>query len=159
LSLALAKQPDLLLLDEPVASLDPLARREFLATLSQAVAEGGLSVVVSSHLLHDLERVCDHLILLSASRVLLCEDIETLLASHLMLVGPRRDLRDVEPNLTVVRAVQTQRQTRLLVHTIGPVLDPAWEVMEVGLEELILGYMEGELESSPTRLGLVEVAS
>jgi ABC-2 type transport system ATP-binding protein len=158
LSLALAKQPELLLLDEPVASLDPLARREFLATLSEAVAEGGLSVVVSSHLLHDLERVCDHLILLSASRVLLCEDIETLLASHRMLVGPRRDPRDVEPNVTVVRAVQTQRQTRLLVHTIGPVLDPAWEVIEVGLEELILGYMEGELESSPTRLGLVEVA-
>ena len=159
LSLALAKEPQLLLLDEPVASLDPLARREFLATLSEAVAEGGLSVVISSHLLHDLERICDHLILLSASRTLLCSEIEDVLATHRVLVGPRRDLRDVEPNLQVIRAVQTQRQTRLLVHADGPVLDPAWEVNEVGLEDVILGYMEGELTGSPSRLGLVEVAS
>jgi ABC-2 type transport system ATP-binding protein len=159
LSLALAKQPDLLLLDEPVASLDPLARREFLATLSAAVAEGGLSVVISSHLLHDLERVCDHLLLLSSSRVLLCGDIESLLASHRLLVGPRRDLSRIEPGVTVVRAVQTQRQTRLLVRTNGPVLDPLWEAAEVGLEDLILGYMEGEHEAASARPGLVEVAS
>ena len=159
LSMALAKQPELLLLDEPVASLDPLARREFLATLSEAVADGGLSVVISSHLLHDLERVCDHVILLSASRVLLCGDIEEILTTHRMLVGPRRDLRELEPALSVVRAVQTQRQTRLLVRTDGPVLDPAWVVTEVGLEDVILGYMEGELAGSPSRRGLVEVAS
>jgi len=76
LGLALAKHPEILLLDEPVASLDPLARREFLSTLSEAVAENGMSVIVSSHLLHDLERVCDHLIFLSASRTVLCEDID-----------------------------------------------------------------------------------
>ena len=126
LGLALAKEPDILLLDEPVASLDPLARREFLRTLSEAVADTGMSVIVSSHLLHDLERVCDHLIFLSASRTVLCEDIEVLLASHRALVGPRRDLREVEPGLTVVRAVQTQRQTRLLVRTTGT--DPRSDV-------------------------------
>jgi ABC-2 type transport system ATP-binding protein len=159
LSMALAKLPELLLLDEPVASLDPLARREFLATLSEAVADGGLSVVISSHLLHDLERVCDHLIVLSASRTLLCDDIEDVLASHRALVGPRRDLRQIEPGVFVVRAVQTSRQTRLLVRTDGPVLDPAWEVSEVGLEDVILGYMEGDLAGSSPHLGLMEVAS
>lgn len=159
LSLALAKQPDLLLLDEPVASLDPLARREFLGTLSGAVADSGLSVVVSSHLLHDLERVCDHLVLLSSSRILLCDDIETLLASHRLLVGPRRELGRLGTNLTVVSAVETQRQTRVLVRTNGPVLDPTWDVSDVGLEDLILGYMEGADESPSSRHALLEVAS
>jgi ABC-2 type transport system ATP-binding protein len=158
LSMALAKLPELLLLDEPVASLDPLARREFLATLSEAVADGGLSVVISSHLLHDLERVCDHVILLSASRVLLCDGIDEILATHRLLVGPCRELRQVEPGLSVVRAVQTQRQTRLLVRTDGPVLDPAWEVSEVGLEDVILGYMESEPGPEVPRRGVLEVA-
>jgi ABC-2 type transport system ATP-binding protein len=157
LALALAKQPEILLLDEPVASLDPLARRAFLRALSEAVAETGLSVIVSSHLLHDLERVCDHLIYLSASRAVLCEDIEVLLASHRALVGPRRDLREVESGLTVVRAVQTQRQTRLLVRTAGPVLDPTWHVSEVGLEDVVLGYMEGEADPTTAHGGLTAV--
>jgi ABC-2 type transport system ATP-binding protein len=93
LALTLAKQPRVLLLDEPVAALDPLARRHFLGTLAHAVAGGGLTVVLSSHLVADIERVCDHLILLSASRVQLCGDIETLLAGHRVLVGPRRTRR------------------------------------------------------------------
>src|SRR5437879_10891173 len=92
LTLALAKRPELLLLDEPVAALDPLARREFLTSLTEAVADGGVSVLMSSHLLLDLERVCDHVILLAAARVQLCSDIEELLATHRMLVGPRREL-------------------------------------------------------------------
>jgi ABC-2 type transport system ATP-binding protein len=144
LGLALAKRPQLLLLDEPVAALDPLARREFLATLSEAVAEGGLSVVLSSHLLHDLERVCDHVLLLAASRTQLCDDIDDVLATHRMLVGPRRNLADVERSLMVIKATQTDRQTRLLVRCDGPVLDPAWEVAEIGLEDIILGYMGQE---------------
>src|SRR5258707_14259778 len=90
-SMALAKRPQLLLLDEPVAALDPLARREFLASLTEAVADGDLSVVISSHLVSDLERVCDHLVLLASSRPQLCGDIETLVAEHKLLIGPRRD--------------------------------------------------------------------
>jgi ABC-2 type transport system ATP-binding protein len=69
LTLGVAKRPELLILDEPVSSLDPLARREFLQDLMEAVAEQELSVVLSSHLVSDLERVCDHLIVLVASRV------------------------------------------------------------------------------------------
>jgi ABC-2 type transport system ATP-binding protein len=141
LALTLAKQPRLLLLDEPVAALDPLARRHFLATLADAVAGGGLTVVLSSHLVNDIERVCDHLILLSSSRVQLCGDIDTLLAEHQVLVGPRKDTTAIETAHTVVQATRTARQTTLLIRRSGPVIDPAWEAADVGLEELVLGYM------------------
>src|SRR5207248_7052540 len=90
LALALAKRPELLLLDEPVASLDPLARREFLQALMDAVAETGVTVVLSSHLIADLERVCDFLVLLRQAEVRLADDIETILARHRLLIGPRR---------------------------------------------------------------------
>ena len=119
LALTLAKRPRLLLLDEPVAALDPLARRQFLATLAEAVAVGGLTVVLSSHLLADLERVCDHLILLAASRVQLCGDIDTLLAEHQVLVGPRKDTTAIERDHTLVQAVRTARQTTLLIRGTG----------------------------------------
>jgi ABC-2 type transport system ATP-binding protein len=147
LSLALAKRPQLLLLDEPVAALDPLARREFLTSLTEAVADGDLSVILSSHLLHDLERVCDHMILLAASRTQLVGDIGDVLATHRMLVGPRRRIAEVEPGLTVIKSTQTARQTRLLARMSGPVLDPSWEVTEVGLEDIVVAYMG--LEASP----------
>lgn len=137
LSLVLAKRPQLLLLDEPMAALDPLARREFLESLTAAVADDGLSVVISSHLLHDLERVCDHLILLSASRTQLCDGIDDVLVEHRTLVGPRRALNEVEPGVTIVKATQTTKQTRLLVRLDSPVLDPTWEVDEVGLEDIV----------------------
>lgn len=141
LSLTLAKRPRLLLLDEPVAALDPLARRQFLAHLADAVAVGGLTVVLSSHLVADLERVCDHLILLAASRVQLCGDIDTVLAEHQVLVGPRKDTTAIERDHTLVQAVRTARQSTLLIRRNGPVIDPAFEAADVGLEELVLGYM------------------
>jgi len=141
LALTLAKRPRLLLLDEPVAALDPLARRNFLALLAEAVACGDLTVLLSSHLLTDLERVADHLILLSASRVQLCGDIDELLAEHQVLVGPRKPITAIEQTRTVVQAVRTDRQTTLLVRGNAPVLDPAWESAEVGLEEMVLAYM------------------
>jgi ABC-2 type transport system ATP-binding protein len=141
LGLALAKRPQVLLLDEPVAALDPLARREFLASLAEAAADGDLSVVVSSHLLHDLERVCDHLILLAASRTQLCDSIDDVLAAHRVLVGPRRDTAEARRGLTVIKSTRTTRQTRLLARLDGPVLDPSWTVTEVGLEDIVLAYM------------------
>ena len=143
LSLALAKQPRLLLLDEPVAALDPLARREFLASLAEAAAEGGPAVILSSHLLHDLERVCDHLILLSASRTQLCDSIDNVVATHRVLIGPRQK---PPAGVTVVKATNAARQTRLLARLDGPVLDPSWDVHEVALEDIVLAYM-GEAAS------------
>ena len=86
LALALAKRPDLLLLDEPVASLDPLARREFLQALMEAAADDGLTVLLSSHIIADLERVCDYLIILSAARVQLAGEIDDA-ASHAQAAG------------------------------------------------------------------------
>jgi ABC-2 type transport system ATP-binding protein len=141
LSLALAKRPRLLLLDEPLAALDPLARREFLTSLADVTVEGDVTVVLSSHLVHDLERVCNHLILLTASRVRLCADIDDVLVDHRVLVGPRRSTAELERLFTVVKATQTERQSRVLARLDGPVLDPAWEVSEVGLEDIILAYM------------------
>jgi ABC-2 type transport system ATP-binding protein len=141
LTLTLAKRPRVLLLDEPVAALDPLARRHFLGTLTDAVAEGGLTVVLSSHLVADIERVCDHLVLLASARVQLCGDIEGLLAEHQVLVGPRKDTTAIERNHTVVQTDRTARQTTMLVRLNGPVADPEWEAEDVSLEDLVLGYM------------------
>jgi ABC-2 type transport system ATP-binding protein len=141
LTLAIAKRPELLILDEPVASLDPLARREFLQDLMEAVAEQDLSVVLSSHLVADLERVCDYLIVLVGSRVRVAGPVEELLATHHLLSGPRRDPDTLPAGQQVISASHTDVQTTLLVRTSDPVLDPAWTVSEVGLEDLVLAYM------------------
>jgi len=141
LTLAVAKRPELLILDEPVASLDPLARREFLADLMEATAEQELSVVLSSHLVADLERVCDYLIVLVGSRVRVAGPVDELLAAHHLLAGPRRDPATLPDELTVISSSHTDVQTTLLVRASGPVLDPAWTISEVGLEDLVLAYM------------------
>ncbi len=159
LGLALAKRPKLLLLDEPVAALDPLARREFLASLSEAVADGDLTVVMSSHLLHDLERVCDHVILLAASRTQLCDDIDAVLRAHKMLVGPRRTTTDLDQSFDIIKITQTANQTRLLVHQDGPILDSSWEVSEVGLEDIVLAYMGQDDAGSTGHLVSMRTAS
>ena len=155
LALTLAKRPRLLLLDEPVAALDPLARRQFLATLADGVAAGGLTVVLSSHLIADMERVTDHLILLAASRVQLCGDIDELLAEHQVLVGPRKATTAIEKTRTVVQAVRTPRQTTLLVRGTAPIIDPDWEAAEVGLEEMVIGYMGQDAAPAVSHLSMV----
>jgi ABC-2 type transport system ATP-binding protein len=141
LTLAIAKRPELLLLDEPVASLDPLARREFLQILMETVAEHEVSVILSSHLVADLERVCDYLVVLVASRVQLAGPVEELLATHRRLIGPRRDPGTLPGNQEVIESSHTERQSTILVRTDGPVLDPAWDVEEVSMEDLVLAYM------------------
>ena len=153
LTLALAKQPRVLLLDEPVAALDPLARRQFLATLTSAVANaaGELTVLLSSHVIADVERICDHMVLLTASRVQLCGDIEELLAAHKLLVGPRKDTSVLERTHTVVQATRTDRQSTLLVRLGGPVLDPAYTVSDIGLEDLVLAYLGADSRRPDTR--------
>ena len=158
LALTLAKRPRVLLLDEPVAALDPLARRNFLATLTSAVADaaGGLTVVLSSHLVTDLERICDHIILLTGSRVQLCGDIETLLAEHKVLVGPRKDTAPIERTHTVVQTVTTARQSTLLVRLSGPVIDPAYQAEDVSLEDVVLAYMGADEMAAGRRLTSVE---
>ncbi len=141
LALALAKRPRLLLLDEPVASLDPLARREFLQALIGSVADTGTTVVLSSHLLADLERVCDYLIVLHAGAVQLAGDVEDLVAEHRRIVGPRDGGDHLRGVAAVIRASHTDRQSTLLVRTDGPFSDPEWTVHDVSLEDVILGYL------------------
>ena len=137
----MAKRPELLILDEPVASLDPLARREFLQGLMEFVAEGEVSVVLSSHLVADLERVCDYLIVLVDSRLQLAGEVDDLLASHRRLIGPRRDPGIAPAGQEVIEESHTDRQSTLLVRCDGPVLDPAWTVEELSLEDIVLAYM------------------
>jgi ABC-2 type transport system ATP-binding protein len=141
LALALAKRPEVLLLDEPLASLDPLARREFLQALMEGTVEGEMTIVLSSHLISDLERVCDHLVVLSAARTQVAGDIEALLSSHRVLTGPRRNVDRIEGVASTVQESHTDAQSTLFVRTDGPILDPAWTVHEVGLEELVLAYL------------------
>ena len=152
LTLALAKRPELLILDEPAASLDPLARREFLRGLMEAVAEHGVSVVLSSHLAADLERVCDYLVVLVASRVRAAGEVSTLLASHHRLSGPRRDPGALPAGIEVIEESHTDKQSTLLVRTVQPVHDPSWTVTPVGLEDLVLGYMSGARDDRTHRL-------
>ncbi len=137
-TLAIAKRPELLILDEPVASLDPLARRDFLRDLSDAVAERQLSVVLSSHLVGDLERVCDYLIVLADARVHLAADIDGLLATHHRLTRVGRDTAAVPPDCEVISAAS---DTTVLVRAGHPIADPAWTVAPVGLEDLVLAYL------------------
>ena len=156
LTLAVGKAPDLLVLDEPVASLDPLARRTFLADVMELVAERQPTIVLSSHLLSDVERVCDHLIVMADGHVQLAGSVDDLLSKHKMLSGPRRDLRSLPVDQVVVKASHTQRQTTALVRTSAPVLDPAWVVTDVGLEDLVLAYMASTAAATrPTPLAAV----
>ena len=140
LTLALAKKPDLLVLDEPVASLDPLARRAFLAELMGEVAGRGISVLLSSHLITDLEHRADYLIVLSASRVQVLGDVDELLASHAVLVGSSYAPEPAGVG-SVISEQLTVRQRTLFVRTEGEVVDPTWQIHRPSLEDLVLTYL------------------
>jgi ABC-2 type transport system ATP-binding protein len=141
LTLALARRPRLLVLDEPLANLDPLARHDFMATVMAAAAEDGMSVVLSSHVLAELERVADYLILLSEGKVRVVGEVDDLLAAHRVLTGPAAEV-DRYADLAVVHASRAEAQAHLLVRTgsADPV-PPGWEAHPVGLEELVLAYL------------------
>jgi len=143
LTLALARQPRLLVLDEPLASLDPLARHDFMASVMAAVAEDDLSVVLSSHVIADLERVADYLIVLSHGQVQVAGEVEELLAEHSVLTGPAAAADDIAERMAVVYARRAGTVAHLLVRT-GRAAEPApsgWEAHPVGLEELVLAYL------------------
>jgi ABC-2 type transport system ATP-binding protein len=159
LTLALAKRPELLILDEPVASLDPLARREFLQGLMEAAAERAVSVIMSSHLVADLERVCDYLIVLVGSRVRVAGEVDMLLATHHHLSGPRRDRDALPASQQVIAESHTDKQSIYLVRTDEPILDPAWTVRPVTMEDLVIAYMSSSRGVSQPRLARLGVAS
>ena len=142
LTLALAKRPQLLIFDEPVAALDPLARREFLQGLMANIADLGVSVILSSHLITDVERVCDQLIVLADSRVQLSGDMEDLVASHYRLIGARGELDVLPPGVEVITADHGPRQTTLVVRDTGGVVPQfIGDSERLGLEDLVLTYL------------------
>jgi ABC-2 type transport system ATP-binding protein len=151
LTLAAAKRPELLIFDEPVAALDPLARRAFLQNLMEFVADIDVSVILSSHLIGDVERVCDHLIILAESRVQAAGEIDELTANHHRIVGPRGTFADLPPGIDLIAADHTDRQTTLIVHnTTGrPIAIPGVE--PIGLEDMVLTYLHrAEGTTAPT---------
>jgi ABC-2 type transport system ATP-binding protein len=141
LTLAIGKRPEVLVLDEPVAGLDPLARREFLQGLMEFTAENAVSVVLSSHVVADLERVCDYLVLIAEGRVQLSGEVDELLAAHRRVSGPRRDSARLPDGQQLIEESHTDRQSTLLVRTEEPIIDPAWMVEDVSLEDIVLAYM------------------
>jgi len=141
LTLALARRPRLLVLDEPVAMLDPVARHDFMATVLTAAADDGVSVLLSSHVLAELERVADYLILLSRGRVQVAGEVEDLLASHRVLTGPAAEV-DRYAGRPVVHVRRGEAQAHLLVRVgADDPVPPGWEAHPVGLEELALAYL------------------
>ena len=141
LVLALAKMPDLLLLDEPMASLDPLARHEFMRLLMAASAEQGLTVVLSSHIIGDLRATCDYLVVLTRGRTQLAGDMDEIVGTHQRLVGPV-DLIDAIGHVhEIVQVERSERQASLLVRMRGPLLDPRWESYPVALDQIVLAYL------------------
>jgi ABC-2 type transport system ATP-binding protein len=142
LTVAVAKRPQLLILDEPVASLDPLARRDFLRHLMESVADNDTSVILSSHLVSDLERVCDYLIVLVSSRVQLAGETEDLLSQHHRLTCSRREEADLPPELEVIWAEHTERQSTFIVRSHADLPAGDWSAERLDLEDLVLSYME-----------------
>lgn len=141
LTLGVAKRPDLLVLDEPVASLDPFARREFLQGLMEAAVETELSVLLSSHLVSDLDCTCDYLVLLHHGKVRMAAPLDQVLATHLRLTGPRTEPSRLPQDMDVVNASHTDRQSTYVVHTDQPIHDPAWSVDQLSLEDVVLAYL------------------
>jgi ABC-2 type transport system ATP-binding protein len=148
LTLALARRPQLLLLDEPVAMLDPIARHDFMATVLTAMADDGVSVVLSSHVLAELERVADYLVLISRGRVQVAGEVDDLLATHRILTGPAAEAANYAGR-PVVHLSRGATQAHMLVQaTAADPVPRAWEAHPVSLEELALAYLRGPIAAA-----------
>jgi len=159
LALALGRHPELLVLDEPLARLDPLARHDFMALVLSTVADEGVSVIFSSHVVSELERVADYLILLAHGQLQMAGDIEELLGEHALFSGPADDLERIKEQLNIVHSQVAGRHAQLLVRTqIGTAPPNGWERKDVALEELVLDYLREPLAVSlPGPSGVVAV--
>jgi ABC-2 type transport system ATP-binding protein len=148
LTLALGRRPRLLVLDEPMASLDPLARHNFMAAVTSAMAGDGVSVLLSSHVLVELERVADYVILLSRGSVQVAGEATDLLAGHRALTGSAAEADRYAGRPDVVDARRDGARAQLLIRTnasdggvLANTVPPGWEAHPVSLEDLVLGYL------------------
>jgi ABC-2 type transport system ATP-binding protein len=148
LTIAAAKRPRLLIFDEPTAALDPLARSGFQRGLIDLVADLGASALLSSHLLADIERVCDYLIVLCGGRVQLAGDVRDLLATHVRLVAPPDVVDRMPAECEIIRIEHTEHQTSAVVRLLGPIPGSPWTVQSVQLEALVLSYLTRAAEES-----------
>jgi len=158
LTLALARRPRLLILDEPLAALDPIARQDFLAAVMTAMADDGVSVLLSSHQVAELERVADFLIVLSRARLQVAGEVDDLLAGHRLLTGPTAEADDYAGRLTVVQTRRGEAQTHLLVRTgeTAAPAPPGWESHQVSLEEVVMAYLRSPGVTDPAPLARVQ---
>ena len=163
LTLALARRPRLLVLDEPMAMLDPIARHDFMATVMNAARQDGVSVVLSSHVLAELERVADHIVLVSRGTILLAGMIEDILAAHRHVVGPLSESDRYAGQWDVVHSQSSASEVRMLVRADGRSdgAPPGWKVRPVTLEELSLAYLRqpGSATSADTAPGWKAIPS
>jgi ABC-2 type transport system ATP-binding protein len=142
LTVAVARLPELVILDEPLARLDPLARHDFMASLMATVAEDGLSVLFSSHVVAELERVADYLIVLSGGRLQVAGEVDELIAGHRVLTGPAAEADLYHERLAPIQARKAGTQAHLLVRIDGgATVPPGWTSHPVDLEELVLAYL------------------
>jgi ABC-2 type transport system ATP-binding protein len=143
LTLALARHPKLLILDEPLARLDPIARHDFMRLVLDAALEEGVSVLFSSHVVSELEQVADHLIILTEGRVRIAESIEAFLDRHTILIGPVEELEDLRRQCVVLDVRRAGRQAQVLACWSGPrgPVPVGWEANDPQLEELVLAYL------------------
>jgi ABC-2 type transport system ATP-binding protein len=151
LALAISKRPELLILDEPVASLDPVARRDFLQDLAATVAEHQVSVLLSSHLVADLSQVCNYLVVLGAGRIRVAGAMSDLLSTHYTLTRFRRQGPAAVPSgLVVVHAWRVKNATKVLVRADAPVTADGWRVSHPALDDLVVSYLR-PIAGSPGR--------
>jgi ABC-2 type transport system ATP-binding protein len=157
LTLVLARRPRLLILDEPLAALDPLARQDFMATVMTAMTDDGVSVLLSSHALADLERVADFVVVLGNGELRIAGEVEDLLAEHCLLTGPAAQVGQLADQFSPVQVKRGEAQAHLLVRTGRSANDnpvpPGWESHPVGLEELVLAYLRPTRNGSPSAPG------
>jgi ABC-2 type transport system ATP-binding protein len=158
LTVALARRPALLVLDEPLANLDPLARHDFMASVMAAAAEDGMSVILSSHVLAELEPVADYLVMLSAGQVQVADDVDALLASHRALTGPAAESAKLTEHMCVLQCRQAGLRAHLLIRTTNPAepVPASWEQRTVTLQELVLAYLREPAATAlpgPTPMG------
>ncbi|WUV35026.1 ABC transporter ATP-binding protein [Streptomyces sp. NBC_01483] len=158
LALALGKRPELLLLDEPMADLDPVARGEIMAALMTEAAECGTSIVLSSHVLPELEQTCDWVLLLRDGRVELSEDAEELRENHAVLTGHADQADALAAGHTVVHRRSGGRQMTALVRQRGP-LRGDWHVERPSLEDILVGYLHAGDTVRPAGAERTEVAA
>jgi len=162
LTLALARRPRLLILDEPLSGLDPLARRDFITTVLTAMADDGLSVLLSSHSLPELDRVADYLIVLSRSRLQVAGELDDLIARHRVLTGPAAEADSRARQWRVIQDQRAEAQAHLLVEISGPSegpVPPGWESHPVSSEELMLAYLRAPGSAAPLQsIELTEAA-